>query len=189
MPGHPVTNMNKIFSTASVHARDRFDYWHSAACQNLIHHSSTPICKQTFEAEIETATLADIRMVQFENAPMRVVHSKQHISRIEHDDLFLCRQTSGSLELEQAGRDISLEAGGLVLLDPQLPYRAKFSGDSKSLVLKLPRRALEARTGPTRETLAVAVAGSTKEAHDWTSSLVGMLPEMAEAPTQVQGQI
>jgi AraC family transcriptional activator of tynA and feaB len=183
MLGCPGINMNKIFSTASVHPRDRFDYWHSAACKSLLNHSSTPICKQTFEAEIETGVLADIRMVQFENSPMRVVHSAHHVSRTEDDDLFLCRQASGSLELEQVGRDVSLEAGGLVLLDPQLPYRAKFSGDSKSLVLKLPRRALEARTGKTRETIAVPVARSAKDGYDWTSSLVGMLPEMAEIPT------
>jgi AraC family transcriptional regulator, positive regulator of tynA and feaB len=181
--------MNKIFSTASVHPRDRFDYWHSTACQNLIHHSSRPDCKQTFEAEIETGTLADIRMVQFENSPMGVVHSAQHVSRTEDDDLFLCRQASGSLALEQAGRDLILETGDLVLLDPLLPYRAKFSGDSKSLVLKLPRRALEARTGQTREAIAVPVARSTQGGRDWISCLVEMLPEMAETPTETQEQI
>lgn len=85
--------------------------------------------------------LADIRIVQFENSPMRVDHSARDVSRTEDNHIFLCRQTSGFLKLEQAGRDISLEAGGLVLLDPELPYRAKFSGESKSLALKLPRRA------------------------------------------------
>ena len=181
--------MNKIFSTASVHPRDRFDYWHSAACQNLIHHSSTSICKQTFEAEIETGMLADIRMVQFKNSPMRVLHSAEHVSRTEDDELFLCRQASGSLELEQEGRETILGTGGVVLLDPRLPYRAKFYGDSKSLVLKLPRRALEARVGRTRDKIAVPVADSMKGPSDWISSLVGMLPKMGEAPTEAQGRI
>src|ERR1700712_446407 len=99
MLGRLGTKMNKIFSTASVHPRDRFDYWHSAACQSLIQHSSTPICKQTFEAEIATDMLADIRMVQFENSPMRVVHSPRHVCRTDDGDLFLYRQTSGSLGL------------------------------------------------------------------------------------------
>lgn len=189
MLGPLSTNMNKVFSTASVHPRDRFDYWHSAACKNLVHHSSTPICRQKFEAEIETGRLADIRIIRFENSPMHVVRSARDVSRSEDDDLLLCRQTSGLVELEQAGRNISLQAGGLVLLDPQLPYRAKFSGDSKLLVLKLPRRPLEARTGPTRETIAAPVGASIDGVRDWTSSLIGMLPEMAEAMADTQGQI
>ncbi len=65
----------------------------------------------------------------------------------------------------------------------------EFSGDSKTLVLKLPRRALEARIGQTREKIAVPVVESSKGACDWTSALVGMLPEMAETSTQAQRQI
>ena len=46
--------MKKLFSTADVHRRDRFDYWHNVACENLVDHASKPECRQTFEAKIET---------------------------------------------------------------------------------------------------------------------------------------
>jgi AraC family transcriptional activator of tynA and feaB len=52
--------MKKLFSTADVHRRDRFDYWHNVACKTLVDHLSKPECRQTFEAQIETGTLADI---------------------------------------------------------------------------------------------------------------------------------
>jgi hypothetical protein len=61
--------MKKRFSTRHVHSRDRLDYWHSVACNNLVGHSSTPECRQTFAAEIETGMLADIELVLFENSP------------------------------------------------------------------------------------------------------------------------
>jgi hypothetical protein len=50
-----------------------------------------------------------------------------------------------------------LGAGDVTLLDPLLPYSAKFSAGSKLLVVKVPRRALAARIGTTREMIAIAL--------------------------------
>ena len=114
--------MKKLFSTADVHRRDRFDYWHDIACKSLIDHSSKPKCRQTFEAQIERGTLADLELILFENSPMDAIRSAQHLARAENDDLFLCRQISGVLALEQEGRHASLKAGDFALLDPLLTY-------------------------------------------------------------------
>src|ERR1700731_559940 len=116
---HP--SMKKLFSTEDVHPRDRFDYWHSVVCKNLVEHASNPVCRQTFEANIETGMLADISLFLFENSPMDAIRSAQHVARAGDDELFLCRQISGTLALEQDGRQASLEAGGFALLDPRLP--------------------------------------------------------------------
>jgi hypothetical protein len=68
--GHIGTNTHEeALSTKDVHPWDRFDYWPSVACNNLVGHSSTPECRQTFAAEIETGMLADIELVLFENSP------------------------------------------------------------------------------------------------------------------------
>jgi AraC family transcriptional activator of tynA and feaB len=131
--------MKKLFSTADVHRRDRFDYWHNVACKTLVDHSSKPECRQTFEAQIETGTLADIELILFENSPMNAIRSAQHLARAEDGDLFLCRQISGVLALEQEGRQVLLKAGDFALLDPLLTYSAKFSSGSNLLVLKTPR--------------------------------------------------
>jgi AraC family transcriptional activator of tynA and feaB len=72
--------MDKLFSTMDVHPRDRFDYWHEVACKSLVGHSSKPASKQAFEAEIETGLVADIGLVLFENSPMDVVRTTQHIA-------------------------------------------------------------------------------------------------------------
>jgi AraC family transcriptional activator of tynA and feaB len=87
--------MKKLFSTKGVHPRDRFDYWHSVAYNNLVGHSSTPECRQTFSAEIETGMLADIELVLFENSPMDVTRTAKHVAKSQGDELFVCRQAAG----------------------------------------------------------------------------------------------
>jgi AraC-like DNA-binding protein len=170
--------MKKLFSTRDVHPRDRFDYWHSVACKNLVGHSSTPECRQTFAAEIETGMLADIELVLFENSAMDVARTAKHIAQSQGDELFVCRQATGLLALEQDGRQLVLGAGDITLLDPLLPYSAGFSAGSKLLVVRVPRRALAARIGKTREMLAIALKPS-ETGHRWTSSFMAMLPGVA----------
>jgi AraC family transcriptional regulator, positive regulator of tynA and feaB len=169
--------MNKLFSTAEVHPRDRFDYWHDVACENLVGHSSRPASRRTFEAEIECGMLADIGLVLFENSPMQVARTARHIGRSDGDDLLVCRQVAGGLALEQDDRQVTLEAGDVILLDPLLPYVARFSKGSKMLVLKVPRRDLEARVGRARVWAAMAMKPS-EPTHCWMSSFLGMLPDI-----------
>jgi AraC family transcriptional activator of tynA and feaB len=169
--------MKTIFSTMDVHPRDRFDFWHEVACKNLIDHSSIPQCRQSFEAKIETGMLGNVALVLFENSAMDVTHAANNLSHAKDDDLFFCRQLSGSISLEQAGSRAFLNAADLMLLDPLLPYRANFSSHSRMLVLKIPRKALEARVGNTRDMVAKVIS-RTDAAHRWISSFIEMLPDL-----------
>jgi AraC family transcriptional activator of tynA and feaB len=164
-----------VFSTKKVHCRDRFDFWHSVACKNLVDHNSRTECRLSFDAEIETGSLGNLELVLFHNSPMEVSHTAHHVAHARADDLFVCRQVIGALFLEQDTRDVVLEAGDLTLLDPLLPYEGRFSLDSKLLVLKVPRRELEARVGKTREMVARLIKPVRME-DSLTSSLLAMLP-------------
>ncbi|MDB5604245.1 MAG: AraC family transcriptional regulator [Bradyrhizobium sp.] len=167
--------MKKLFSTADVHPRDRFDYWHSVACENIVGHDSRPECRQSFEAEIETGLLAEVGLVLFKNSPMDVSRTSRHIARSQGDELFVCRQVDGAVTIEQDGRQVTLEAGDITLLDPLSPYVANFSLGSKLLVLKFPRAAVETRVGKTRELVVRSMKPSEAE-HSLTSSFLAMLP-------------
>jgi AraC family transcriptional activator of tynA and feaB len=59
-----------------------------------------------------------------------------------------------------------------------LPYQACFSGGSKTLVLKVPRRELTARVGNTRDILARTVKPLSRE-NGLASSTAAMLPSLA----------
>jgi hypothetical protein len=54
--------------------------------------------------------------------------SDQALCSIE--ELFVCRQLSGMLALEQNGREVALQSGDVTALDPQMPYLAKFPSGS-----------------------------------------------------------
>jgi AraC family transcriptional activator of tynA and feaB len=167
--------MEQLFSTETVHPRDRFDYWHDVACRNLLKHDSRPECRLKFQAAIYAARLADLGLILFNNSPMGVSRTPHQVARATSDELFVCRQMSGLLALEQNGREIAIEAGDVTLIDPLIPYRGKFSRDSNLLVLKVPRRALEARVGRTREMVLCPIKPSQAEG-SLLSSFAAMLP-------------
>ena len=143
--------MQTIFSTNAVHPRDRFDYWHSTACKQLVDHAGVPDDRTAFEAEIRAAKFGNLELVQFSVSPIQVVHTSEHVKRTRPDELFLCYQSSGRAFVIQNAREVSLDPGNLMLIDPLLPYECRFSGKSKMLVIKAPRRELRARLGRNRE--------------------------------------
>jgi AraC family transcriptional regulator, positive regulator of tynA and feaB len=167
-----------VFSTLDVHPRDRFDYWHGVACANIVDHESHPECRQTFEAELQSGVVADIGLVLFKNSPMTVFRSPQHVKKVNSDELFVGRQLAGSLVLEQDCREVILGSGDIALIDPRLPYGAKFSAGSRLLLLKFPRRLLEARIGGTQGMTACSIKPSAAEAR-LTSAFLAALPACA----------
>lgn len=166
--------MRKLFSTAEVDQRDRFDYWHEVACKHVIKHTARPSCRLSFNAELEGDSIGPIGLVQFANSAMDVSHTSRHVSTVQSDDVFVCLQRSGALALEQ-DREVTLNAGDMTLLDPLQPYLAHFSPLSKLLVLKVPRRELEARIGKTREMVARLMRPIDSERR-LASSYLAMLP-------------
>lgn len=162
-------------STKEVHRRDRFDYWHDIACKTIVDHDSEPQCRQTFQAEIQSGAVADVGLVLFENSPMAVSHASRHVRHVTVDEVFVCRQVAGASALEQNGREVSLQGGDIAVLDPQLPYLGRFYLGSKLLVLKVPRRLLEARLGKTRDMTARPIRPVDAEA-GLTSAFLAMLP-------------
>jgi AraC family transcriptional activator of tynA and feaB len=167
-----------VFSTKLVHPRDKFDFWHSVACKNIVDHDSRPANRLSFEAEIHTGSFGRFELVLFHNSSMRVSHTMRHITHTRSDHLFVCRQISGSIFLQQDTREIVLEAGDVALLDPLRPYDGRFSECSATLVLKVPRRELEVRIGKVRNITARLIKPIRVE-DNLTSSLSAKLPSLA----------
>jgi AraC family transcriptional activator of tynA and feaB len=170
--------LKTVFSTKLVHPRDKFDFWHSVACKNIVDHDSRPANRLGFEAEIDTGSFGHLELARFHNSSMRVSHTMRHITHTRSDHLFVCRQIWGSIFLEQDAREIVLESGDVSLLDPLRPYDGRFSEGSATLVLKVPRREMEARIGKIRNMTARLIK-PIRVADDLTSSLSAKLPSLA----------
>jgi AraC-like DNA-binding protein len=149
--------MKKLFSTNDVHVRDRFDYWFSVASEKIVPHDLRPESKLNFTGEIEGDVIADLTCVAHENSAMSVYRGTRHIARQEHSHLFMCRQSRGTVISEQEGRETVLEPGDMMLLDPRRPFSARFSSDTRFLIVMLPRKDLEARVGTTETLISRAL--------------------------------
>ena len=172
--------MDVIFSTAGLHPRDRFDCWHEVACKTIVGHDSRPEYRLRFEAELCVASLADISLLSFRNSAMKVTRTRGHILRAKSDDLFVCLQRSEKILIEQGGREALLQPHDFCLLDPQLPYAARFENDLQILVLKVPRSALEARIGKVHS-LTAKTLGPGSGIEKLTSAYIDILPARAGA--------
>lgn len=171
--------MRTLFTTSAVHPRSRFDLWHEVACKTIIGHDSRPKDRLRFEANLRHAALDDIDLVLFEAAPMGAARTARNIADTPNGSLLICRQVRGDAGLEQAGRQTLLAPGEMTLLDPQRPYTAQFKEPVQMLVLKLPRRALEARFGLT-EDFTVLKLRPDDPVVALTSAHLAMLPGCAE---------
>ena len=103
--------MNKVFSTADVHPRDRYDYWHEILCKKIIEHDCMPECRQTLRAELQAGAVADIGLLAYETSPMNCYSTVRHVSHANAEELFVVRQGAGVIVIEQDGREVILEAG------------------------------------------------------------------------------
>jgi AraC family transcriptional regulator, positive regulator of tynA and feaB len=168
-----------IFSTADVHRRDAFDYWHEALCTNVIRHDCTPENRRAFGAKLQSASVADIDLVQYESTPMLNEVGARHVAHANADALLVRRQTTGAFRFEQDGREGLLEAGGITLFDPRRPMRGRYLNGAKQLVVKIPRRELEARIGDVRQVVACSIRPVEGE-HGLTSAYLAMLPTYAD---------
>jgi AraC-like DNA-binding protein len=92
------------------------------------------------------------------------------------------------MHLEQPGREVVLETGDITLLDPRRPMAARYSNGSGPLILKVPRRELEARVGKTQQLMAVSIKPSQPE-YALTSAFLKMLQTHADDLTPVTASI
>jgi AraC-like DNA-binding protein len=109
---------------------------------------------------------------------MTISHAAQHLARAA-DELFICRQTAGALHLEQNGRSVTLRPGDMTLIDPRMTYDGRLTDGADLLVLKVPRRKMAARVGPTADMTAYLLR-STRGMSSLASEFLALLPAHAD---------
>jgi AraC-like DNA-binding protein len=171
--------MKTIFSTVGVRQQDRFDSWHAAARQYIVDHDARPGSRMGFEAKLCSAALEELNLVSFECSSMSVLHTSRHAAQAPGNELFVCRQRAGTSFLEQSHLEATLRPGEMALLDPRLPYSGRFSPGSDLLLIKVPRRRLEARVGRTGSMIARCIRPE-RGVNGFLSEYLALLPSYAE---------
>lgn len=154
-----VPPMRVAFSTGSVHARDRLDYWRSEASKVYVEHEFDTPVGRSFHGEIRSASVAEMGIACFDCDPAIVGYTARCIRQARDDDVIISRQIRGSILQEQDGRVLRSRPGDLWLIDPRRPFRCEIRPDTSSICLRIPRHELEARLGDISRFTARAVSG------------------------------
>lgn len=140
--------MDISFSTSDVHPRHRFDYMRDVACRVFVDLDCRTNVVSPFHATIRSGHMSSLGVTVVETDACEVTRTRRNIARTRSDELLLSVQLAGTADLSQDGREARLCPGDIALYDTQRSYVLNVHPQTRQLVLKIPRKALESRFGP-----------------------------------------
>jgi len=146
-----------IFSTKSLHPCDRFSNGNDDAYKAFVEHDCQLEDWHEIEAEARSTSLGSVELSVFRNRSTTLRRSVRQITRAPGDAIFAYVQVSGTSTISQDARDITLESGGLILVDTQRPHTITYSGASEQLAAQISRSEIEARIGDISRATALGV--------------------------------
>jgi AraC-like DNA-binding protein len=172
--------MKHLFSTDSVHPRDRLAFWREEATKAFVRHDFRSDHGASFQGTIRTVLLPGLGMSAIECDRCEVGRRASDILSRDPDDLFLCLQLTGKSVWDQDGRQAINEVGSFVLVDPGRPYTTLYPTRTKSITFTIAREALKSRLGNIAAVTARAVNAQGPLAK-LASGYLALLPEHADA--------
>jgi AraC family transcriptional activator of tynA and feaB len=166
-----------FFTTQDVRPGERLSYWRDI--MGLVPHDFRSSAGEAFLGSVRSEMLDDILLSEFECDPCEVHRSATNIGQSDCDDFLLCAQLSGRSVFSQFDRQAVAENGSFVLLDPRHPFTVSYQGHTKSVSVKLPRRAFEERLG-TAAMLSVQTLDVRRPLSGLASGFLSMLPSRVE---------
>jgi AraC-like DNA-binding protein len=169
-----------VYSTSTVHPRDRVAYWREVATKAYVKHGFASLNGPSYCGDIRSGCLDGLGVSAFACDPCEVSRSARDVARDDSDDILLCLQLGGRGSFTQEDRQASNERGSFLLIDTRRPFTIVFPERAESITFKIARAALEARLGNiaglTARTFASdgAIAGLA-------SGFLSMLPSRLDA--------
>jgi AraC family transcriptional activator of tynA and feaB len=188
-PGQSATDdlTEYVITTSHVHPRDRFEYWFESSRRVFGPYETQPDQPKRFEGDLRHLRTPGMGLSVFRCNGMRA-RLTQRQAALLGDVVHILVQLSGSVKIEQNGREALLRTSDLSLVDIQRPASFVQSSDAQCLVIEVPRRDCEARLGPLGRWTAQRVEG-LRGAGALASTFAKMLPDQISylsAPSQVQ---
>jgi AraC family transcriptional regulator, positive regulator of tynA and feaB len=171
--------MKVVFCTSSVHERDRLDLWRYAASKVGVWHEFRTSAGSAFEGSISAGMLGPLSLALFECEPCSARRTPQCITRGGDDELLLMAPLAGSLLIEQDGRDDTAGPGDFLLVDPRRPASLDIFSQTRLLLVKVPREALQDRLGDIGA-IAARTISATSPVGALASGFLAMLPSRCE---------
>lgn len=130
--------------TSAEQPHRQFSFWNEAVCGVM-----TPlVCSRPlpsavpFRGELDTVVTSGICVSRARSEALRAQRRRGDIGKSAEDWLFAVVFLRGRAQCDQAGAQLELAPGDLVLLDTGRPYDLRFDGSSDILVMQVPQRLL-----------------------------------------------
>jgi AraC family transcriptional regulator, positive regulator of tynA and feaB len=177
--------MKVLFSTDSVHPRDRLAYWREEATKAFVSYEFSTQAGRNFSGTISAGSLGKLNIAAFESGPCVATRTERCLKSATDDDVLLCRQM-GASSAHQDGRDAGSGPGDVYLLDPRRPFSVRVASTTNGLIFKVPRSELEARLGNIASYTALPLSPGQPVAA-LASDFLAMLAGRADAIDQSMG--
>ena len=151
--------MKVMFSTNTVHVRDRLEYWHDEASKAYVAHEFSSEVGRSFHGEIHAGALGPLELAVFSCDPCRVERTTHCLRQPDDDGVIIGMQIAGSMGVRQDGREFVARPDDVYLIDPRRPFTLDVRGDARSMAVKAPRGELTARLGDTAALTARPISG------------------------------
>ena len=175
-----------IYSTQSVHPRERLSYWIEVATRGYVEHDFHTDIGQSFRGDVGIASLPGLGLSTFKADPHRVTRTERTTSREDNGDLLLSVLRTGKVSIFQDGRENTFQGRALYLLDPIRPFELAIREHSEHTIVKIPRAMFEARVGNTADLTARPITQQTGIGA-LTMGFIDLLPAQAESLDDVAG--
>jgi AraC-like DNA-binding protein len=152
--------MRYLFSTSSVAAPERFDYWRDVVCSHCIPAASDSPHRNQFDADIVGRSIGALHVAKMIGPEHRWVRDFNNIRTGPEANLWLSYLERGVAFLEQNGRRVVQRAGDVLLYDAARPFSYTIEPES-FFILRIPRDLLLRRTANAEHVVATSLGPGT----------------------------
>ena len=152
--------MRYVFSTTSVAAPERFDYWRDVVCHHCIPAASDSPHRDQFDADIVGRSIGALHVAKMIGPEHQWVRDSNSIRSGPEANLWLSFLESGVGYLEQNGRRVVQRAGDILLYDAARPFNYTIAPES-FFILRIPRDLLLRRTANAEHAVAASLGPGT----------------------------
>lgn len=123
-------------------------YWREEIIQKQYGLDCRTLSGTRFQAEMRGWGLGCVRIADMHLCGHAVASERRIAPGFDHDHVFLKVVADGAVVFEQAGDMVTVERGGLVLVDPERRFVERFPVATHLVVVCLPKRSLRERGIP-----------------------------------------
>jgi AraC-like DNA-binding protein len=149
-----------------VGSDDSFERWHEVTCRNYSRTEYRRRLSGPFKGRISGTQFGAIDFSDVASSMpecrMEVIRGSGEIRKDPRDHFMLFLVCRGEVRVEQNGRAARVCAGDMVIYDQAQPFTLEFGGDTREIVLTIPRALMVSRLPEGHRLTARRISGASK---------------------------